>query len=172
VRQQYAEGAVGREELLAAESASYHGPGTCTFFGTANSNQLLMEIMGLHLPGASFVNPGTPLRTELTAAAGQRAVELTALAGEYTPIAEVVDERAIVNGVVGLLATGGSTNHTLHLVAIAAAAGIELRWDDFSELSAVVPLLARIYRRWPAAPRRQDGRGQGPRALPHRAVRG
>jgi phosphogluconate dehydratase len=145
IRQLHAEGAVGRDELLAAESASYHGPGTCTFFGTANSNQLLMEIMGLHLPGASFVNPGTPLRTALTAAAGQRAVTLTALAGEYTPIAEVVDERAIVNGVVALLATGGSTNHTLHLVAIAAAAGIELRWDDFSDLSAVVPLLARIY---------------------------
>jgi phosphogluconate dehydratase len=145
VRQLHAEGKVGRDELLAAESASYHGPGTCTFYGTANSNQLLMEVMGLHLPGASFVNPGTPLREALTAAAGHRILELTALAGEYTPIGQVVDERAVVNGVVALLATGGSTNHTLHLVAMAAAAGINLRWDDFAELSAVVPSLTRIY---------------------------
>jgi phosphogluconate dehydratase len=142
VRQLHAEGKVGRDELLAAESASYHGPGTCTFYGTANSNQLLMEIMGLHLPGASFVNPGTPLRDALTTAAGEWAV---ALAGGGAPIAEVVDERAVVNGLVALLATGGSTNHTMHLVAIAAAAGVELRWSDFAELSAVVPLLARVY---------------------------
>jgi phosphogluconate dehydratase len=145
IRQLYAEGKVGREELLDAESASYHGPGTCTFYGTANSNQMLMEIMGLHLPGASFVNPGTPLRDALTAAAGQRVTRITALGDEWTPMGGVVDEKSMVNGVVGLLATGGSTNHTLHLVAVAAAAGITLTWDDFSELSAVVPLLARVY---------------------------
>ncbi|MGH3648511.1 MAG: phosphogluconate dehydratase [Micromonosporaceae bacterium] len=138
-RQLYAEAKVGRDALLAAESASYHSPGTCTFYGTANSNQLLMEAMGLHLPGASFVNPGTPLRDALTDAAARRIVSLE------TPIGELVDERAVVNAVVALLATGGSTNHTLHLVAIAAAAGIELRWDDFAELSGVVPLLTRIY---------------------------
>ncbi len=139
VRQQYATGDIGRDELLAAESAAYHGPGTCTFYGTANSNQMLMELMGLHLPGASFVNPNTPLRTALTEAAARRAVELD------TPIADIVDEKAVVNGVVALLATGGSTNHTMHLVAMARAAGIDLRWDDFADLSAVVPLLARIY---------------------------
>ncbi|HVH22069.1 MAG TPA: phosphogluconate dehydratase [Pseudonocardia sp.] len=145
VRQDYAQGLVGRDELLEAESAAYHGPGTCTFYGTANSNQMLMELMGLHLPGASFVNPNTPLRTALTEAAGRRAVELTAAVGDYTPIGEIVDEKAVVNGVVALLATGGSTNHTMHLVAMARAAGIDLRWDDFAALSAVVPLLARIY---------------------------
>lgn len=145
VRQLYAENKVGRKELLDAEAASYHSAGTCTFFGTANSNQLLMEVMGLHLPGSSFVNPGTSLRTALTAEAGRRVTELTALGDAYTPIGEVVDERAIVNGCVALLATGGSTNHTMHLVAIAQAAGIALTWDDISELSAVVPLLARIY---------------------------
>ncbi|WP_064440734.1 phosphogluconate dehydratase [Hoyosella altamirensis] len=145
VRQLYAEGKVGREALLEAEAQSYHGEGTCTFFGTANSNQLLMEVMGLHLPGASFVNPGTPLRDALTEAAAKRVVKLTAGGDEFTPIGEVVDERAVVNGVVALLATGGSTNHTMHLVAMAAAAGIDLRWDDFSALSDVVPLLSRIY---------------------------
>ena len=145
VRQLFAEGKVGREALLEAEASSYHGPGTCTFYGTANSNQMLMEIMGLHLPGASFVNPGTQLRHALTAAAGQRVTAITALGADYTPIGEIVDERAIVNGVVALLATGGSTNHTMHLVAIAAAAGIRLTWDDFAELSRAVPLLARIY---------------------------
>lgn len=145
VRQDYAQGLVGREELLDAEAAAYHGAGTCTFYGTANSNQMLMELMGLHLPGASFVNPDNPLRTALTEAAGRRAVELTAAAGDYTPIGEIVDEKAVVNGVVALLATGGSTNHTMHLVAMARAAGIDLRWDDFADLSAVVPLLARIY---------------------------
>jgi phosphogluconate dehydratase len=139
VRQQYATGEIGRDELLAAEAAAYHGPGTCTFYGTANSNQMLMELMGLHLPGASFVNPGTPLRTALTEAAAARAVELE------TPVAHIVDEKTVVNGVVALLATGGSTNHTMHLVAMARAAGIDLRWDDFADLSAVVPLLARIY---------------------------
>ncbi|WP_414656127.1 phosphogluconate dehydratase [Ferrovibrio sp.] len=145
VRQLYAEGKIGRAELLEAESKSYHGPGTCTFYGTANSNQMLMEIMGLHLPGASFVNPGTPLRSALTAAATKRATEITALGNDYTPIGRILDERAVANGIVGLLATGGSTNHTLHLVAMAAAAGHRITWQDFSELSAVVPLLARIY---------------------------
>ncbi|WP_301174303.1 phosphogluconate dehydratase [Actinomadura geliboluensis] len=145
VRKRYAAGEIGREQLLAAEAASYHSPGTCTFYGTANSNQLLMEVMGLHLPGASFVPPGTKLRDALTEAAGRRVLKLTDLAGEYTPIGELLDERAFVNGVVALLATGGSTNHTLHLVAMAAAAGIELTWDDFDELSAVTPLLTRLY---------------------------
>ena len=136
---------MGRAELLAAESASYHGPGTCTFYGTANSNQMIVEIMGLHLPGASFVNPGTPLRAALTAAAARRVTELTATGPAYTPMGQIVDEKAVVNAVVGLHATGGSTNHTLHLVAVAAAAGIQLSWDDFSDLSEVVPLLARVY---------------------------
>jgi phosphogluconate dehydratase len=150
VRQLYAEGKVERAELLEAEAASYHGSGTCTFFGTANSNQLLMEVMGLHLPGSSFINPGTTLRDELTSAAGRRVTALTALGTEYTPVGEVVDEQAIVNGCVALLATGGSSNHTLHLVAIARAAGIILTWDDFSDLSAAVPLLARIYPNGPS----------------------
>ena len=145
VRQLYAEGKVSREVLLEAESASYHGPGTCTFYGTANSNQMLVEIMGLHLPGASFVNPGTPLRDAMTDAAGERVTQLTAQGEQWTPVGHVVDEKAIVNAVVGLLATGGSTNHTIHLVAIAAAAGIVLDWDDFADLSAVVPQLTRIY---------------------------
>ncbi|HWJ75848.1 MAG TPA: phosphogluconate dehydratase [Kaistia sp.] len=145
IRQLYAEGKVGRAELLEAESASYHGPGTCTFYGTANTNQMMMEIMGLHLPGSSFVNPNTPLREALTKAATKRALAITALGNEFTPIGEIVDEKVIVNGVVGLNATGGSTNHTMHLVAIAKAAGIQLTWDDFSDLSDVVPLLTRVY---------------------------
>ena len=145
IRQLYTEGKVGRAALLEAEAKSYHGPGTCTFYGTANSNQMLMEIMGLHLPGASFVNPNTPLRDALTAEATRRALAITALGNAYTPVGEMIDERAIVNGVVGLHATGGSTNHAMHLVAMAAAAGIELTWDDLSELSDVVPLLCRIY---------------------------
>ncbi|HVS62714.1 MAG TPA: phosphogluconate dehydratase [Thermoanaerobaculia bacterium] len=145
VRQLHAEGKVGREELLAAELGAYHSPGTCTFYGTANSNQMFMELMGLHLPGASFVNPGTPLRDALTRAAAQRVVELVAGGEEYTPIGEVVDERAVVNALVGLLATGGSTNHTIHLIAIARAAGLVLDWSDFDELSGVVPLVARVY---------------------------
>ncbi|TLY74584.1 MAG: phosphogluconate dehydratase [Gammaproteobacteria bacterium] len=145
IRQLFAEGKVGREALLESECASYHSAGTCTFYGTANSNQMLMEVMGLHLPGSAFVPPNTPLRDALTAAAARRAARITALGKEYVPLAHVVDERAIVNAIVGLLATGGSTNHTLHLVAIARAAGIMIDWDDFSDLSDVVPLLARIY---------------------------
>lgn len=145
VRQLYAEGKVGRAELLDAESKAYHGPGTCTFYGTANSNQMLMEIMGLHMPGASLVNPNTPLRDALTREATKRALAITALGSEYTPAGEVIDEKAVVNGIVGLHATGGSTNHTLHLVAMARAAGIAINWDDFAALSDVVPLVARIY---------------------------
>jgi phosphogluconate dehydratase len=145
IRQLYAEGKVGRAELLEAESKSYHGPGTCTFYGTANSNQMLMEIMGLHTPGSSFVNPGTPLRDALTREASRRALSLTALGNEYTPVGRMIDERSVVNGVVGLHATGGSTNHAIHLVAMAAAAGIRLTWHDISELSDAVPLLARVY---------------------------
>ena len=143
VRQLFAEGSAGREDLLEAESASYHSPGTCTFYGTANSNQLVVEVMGLHLPGATFVPPGTPLRRALTEEAARRVVGLAR--DDHPPLAEVVGERSVVNGVVSLLATGGSTNHTMHLVAIAAAAGIELTWDDFADLSAAVPLLASVY---------------------------
>ena len=145
VRQLYMEGKIGRTALLEAESKSYHSPGTCTFYGTANSNQMLMEIMGLHLPGSSFVAPNTDLRAELTREAVRRAVALSALGNSFTPIADIVDERAIVNGLVGLLATGGSTNHTMHIVAIAAAAGLTLTWQDMSDLSDVVPLLTRVY---------------------------
>ncbi|WP_420998197.1 phosphogluconate dehydratase [Cupriavidus sp. 30B13] len=145
IRQQYAEGKIGRAELLEAESKSYHGPGTCTFYGTANSNQMLMEMMGLHLPGTAFVNPGTPLREALTRESARQALRLVHGGERYTPVADVLDERAFVNGIVGLLATGGSTNHTLHLVAMARVAGIVLGWDDFAELSEAVPLLARVY---------------------------
>jgi phosphogluconate dehydratase len=145
VRQLYAEGKVGRAELLEAESKSYHSAGTCTFYGTANSNQMLMEIMGLHLPGASFVNPGTPLRDALTREATKRALSLSALGNNYTPIGHILDEKAFVNGLVGLHATGGSTNHTMHLIAMAAAAGIQITWDDMSDLSDATPLLARVY---------------------------
>jgi phosphogluconate dehydratase len=145
VRQLYAEGKVGRAELLEAESKSYHGPGTCTFYGTANSNQMLMEIMGLHTPGASFVNPGTPLRDALTKEATKQALSLTQLGNAYTPVGRMIDERSFVNGIVGLHATGGSTNHTIHLIAMAQAAGIRLTWQDISDLSDIVPLLARVY---------------------------
>ncbi|PWG64661.1 phosphogluconate dehydratase [Sediminicurvatus halobius] len=145
IRAEFAEGRVGRDALLESEAKSYHGPGTCTFYGTANSNQMMMEVMGLHLPGAAFVNPNTPLRDALTIAAGHRVMALTARGETYTPVGRVVDERALVNAIVGLLATGGSTNHTIHLVAIARAAGIQVTWDDFHELSSVVPLLTRIY---------------------------
>ena len=145
VRQRYATGEASRDELLEAEARSYHGPGTCTFYGTANSNQMLMELMGLHLPGSSFVHPNTPLRDALTAQTAIRAAQITALGEDYRPIGRIVDERAIVNGVIGLHATGGSTNHLLHLIAIAAAAGIELRLEDFDALSSVIPLLSRVY---------------------------
>ncbi|GLY31318.1 phosphogluconate dehydratase [Kineosporia sp. NBRC 101731] len=145
IRKQFEQGLVDRQTLLEAEAASYHGPGTCTFYGTANSNQLLMEVMGLHLPGASLPNPGTELRDALTDAAAARVTGVTPQGSEYTPIAHVIDEKAVVNGVVGLLATGGSTNHTIHLVAIARAAGITLTWDDISDLGRLVPLLSRIY---------------------------
>ena len=145
IRQLFAEGKVGRDALLESEIGSYHSAGTCTFYGTANSNQMLMEVMGLHMPGSAFVPPNTPLRDALTAAAAKRLARITSLGQEHIPLGQVIDERAIVNGIVGLLATGGSTNHTLHLVAIARAAGIIIDWNDFSELSEVVPLLARIY---------------------------
>ncbi|MBX3600316.1 MAG: phosphogluconate dehydratase [Rubrivivax sp.] len=145
VRERYAQGLVGREELLAAESAAYHGPGTCTFYGTANSNQMLLEAMGLHLPGAAFVHPHEALREQLTRAAVATALEIRARGERFTPIGRLVDERAIVNAMVALLATGGSTNHLIHWVAVARAAGILIDWSDFAELSAQVPLLARVY---------------------------
>ena len=145
VRQRYALGEATRDELLEAEAASYHAPGTCTFYGTANSNQMLMEVMGLHMPGSAFVNPGTPLRDALTVAAAEQALRITALGDDYRPLARTVDEKAIVNAMVGLAATGGSTNHALHLVAIARAAGLVIDWDDLDELSKATPLLARVY---------------------------
>ncbi|QEH77152.1 phosphogluconate dehydratase [Sphingomonas sp. C8-2] len=145
VRQLYAEGKVGRAELLEAESASYHGAGTCTFYGTANSNQMMMEVMGLHMPGAAFVNPGTKLRQQLTRAAVHRLGQIGWDGGDYRPLGQCVDEKAIVNAAVGLLATGGSTNHVIHLPAIARAAGILIDWEDIDRLSAAVPLIARVY---------------------------
>ena len=145
VRQLYAEGKVGRAELLEAEAASYHGAGTCTFYGTANSNQMMMEVMGLHIPGAAFINPGNKLRTELTRAAVHRLSEIGWDGDDYRPLGLCVDEKAIVNACVGLLATGGSTNHALHIPAIARAAGIIIDWEDLDQLSAVVPLIARVY---------------------------
>lgn len=145
VRQQFATGEVGRDKLMAAEMASYHGPGTCTFYGTANTNQMLMEVMGLHLPGSSFVNPHTPLRDALTGAGAQRVAEITALGADALPVGHLLDERAFVNGLVGLMATGGSTNLVLHLPAMARAAGIELDLQDFDEISDVVPLMAKVY---------------------------
>ncbi|QGG79787.1 phosphogluconate dehydratase [Litorivicinus lipolyticus] len=145
IRQLYAEGKIGRDELLEAESASYHSPGTCTFYGTANTNQMMLEIMGLMLPGAAFENPGTEIRDAITRATAERVARSTHLTGDWTPMGRVVDEKSVINGLVGLLATGGSTNHTLHMVAIAAAAGIRLTWEDFDALSAVVPLLCQVY---------------------------
>lgn len=145
IRQLYAEGKVGRAELLKAESESYHSPGTCTFYGTANSNQMMVEMMGLHLPGSSFINPNTPLRDELTREATRRVLEFTALGNDFRPIGHMINEKAILNALIGLLATGGSTNHTIHLVAIARAAGVIINWDDFDRLSRVIPLLTRIY---------------------------
>jgi phosphogluconate dehydratase len=144
-RQKFAKGEVGRDELLKAEMAAYHGPGTCTFYGTANTNQMLMEFMGLHLPSSSFVNPGTDLRDALTREGAKRALSLSALGNDYTPVCDILDERAFVNGIVGLMATGGSTNLLIHLIAMARAGGIILDWQDFAELSDVVPLLARVY---------------------------
>jgi phosphogluconate dehydratase len=145
VRQLFTEGKVGRAELLEAESKAYHGPGTCTFYGTANSNQMLMEIMGLHMPGASFVNPGTPLREALTKEATRRALAITQHGNEFTPVGEMIDERSVVNGIIGLHVTGGSTNLAIHLLAMANAAGIKVTWQDLSDLSDAVPLLARVY---------------------------
>lgn len=145
VRNAYAAGQIAREELMAAEMASYHGPGTCTFYGTANTNQMLMEFMGLHLPGASFVNPGTPLREALTTAAVERAAQITALGNDYRPVGEILDERAYVNGLVGLMATGGSTNLVLHLPAMARASGVLLDLQDFADISEAVPLMAKVY---------------------------
>ncbi|WP_424984365.1 phosphogluconate dehydratase [Microbulbifer sp. S227A] len=145
VRQKFAAGEVGRDALMAAEMAAYHGPGTCTFYGTANTNQMLMEFMGLHLPGSSFVNPNTELRDALTVEGARRALSLSALGNNYTPVFDILDERAFVNGIVGLHATGGSTNLLIHLVAMARAGGIILDWEDFSDLSDVVPLMARVY---------------------------
>ena len=145
IRELYAEGKIGRAELLEAEAASYHGAGTCTFYGTANSNQMMMEVMGLHIPGAAFINPATKLRQELTRAAVHQLVKIGWDGNDYRPLGRVIDERAIVNAAVGLLATGGSTNHTIHLPAIARAAGILIDWEDFDRLSGVVPLIARIY---------------------------
>jgi phosphogluconate dehydratase len=144
-RERYSGGEIGREEMLEVECRSYHAAGTCTFYGTANSNQLLAEVMGLHLPGASFVNPGTPLREAFTREAARQVVGLTSLGDHYTPIAQVISEKAMVNAIVALLATGGSTNQTLHLVAVARAAGVRINWDDFADLSEVVPLLTRMY---------------------------
>jgi len=144
-RQRYAEGKATRKDLLESESASYHGPGTCTFYGTANSNQMMMEVMGLHMPGAAFINPGTELREALTTAAAQRAARITARGNEYTPVGRLIDEKSIVNAIIGLLATGGSTNHTLHLVAIARTAGLQINWDDFDTLSHSIPLLTHVY---------------------------
>jgi len=145
VRQLYAEGKATRDELLEAEAASYHGAGTCTFYGTANSNQMMMELMGLHVPGSAFTNPGTKLRQELTRAATHRVAEIGWDGDDYRPLSRCVDEKAIVNAAIGLLATGGSTNHAIHLPAIARAAGIVIDWQDFDELSHAVPLLARVY---------------------------
>ena len=145
IRQLYAEGKVGRDELLKAESASYHSAGTCTFYGTANSNQMMVEMMGLHLPGSSFINPNTPLRDALTKSATEQVLKYTAMGDDFRPIGHMIDEKAIVNAIVGLMATGGSTNHTMHLVAIAKAAGIIINWDDFDKITNIIPLLTRIY---------------------------
>ena len=145
IRQLYAEGKVGRDALLKAESDSYHSAGTCTFYGTANSNQMMVEMMGLHLPGSSFINPGTPLRQALTESATEQVLKYTAMGDDFRPVGHMIDEKAIVNAMVGLMATGGSTNHTMHLVAIARAAGISINWDDFDKITKIIPLLTRIY---------------------------
>src|SRR5690606_27132142 len=145
VRQRYATGEATRAELMASEMAAYHGPGTCTFYGTANTNQMLMEFMGLHLPGASFVTPDTPLRDALTAEAARQALANTALGNDYRPVGRILDEKAFVNGLVGLMATGGSTNLVLHLPAMARAAGIVLTLEDFAAVSDLIPLMAKVY---------------------------
>ena len=145
IRQLFAEGKVGRKELLESESASYHGAGTCTFYGTANSNQMMMDVMGLHMPGASFINPGTRLRQAVTRSAIHRLTEIGWNGNDYRPLGRCIDERAIVNAIVGLLATGGSTNHAIHIPAMARAAGIVVDWEDFDRLSGAVPLIARVY---------------------------
>ncbi|NDD10356.1 MAG: phosphogluconate dehydratase, partial [Rhodobacteraceae bacterium] len=145
VRQKFATGEVGREELMRAEMASYHSPGTCTFYGTANSNQMLMEVMGLHLPGTSFVNPGTEMRKALTVFGVEQLLRLTALGNAYRPVFDILDEKAFVNGIVGLMATGGSTNLVLHLPAMAQAAGIILTLQDFEDIAAITPLMAKVY---------------------------
>ncbi len=145
VRTQFAAGEIGRDKLMEAEMASYHGPGTCTFYGTANTNQMLMEFMGLHMPGASFVNPGTPLRDALTEEAAERAAQITAQGNDYRPVSDILDAKAFVNGIVGLMATGGSTNLVLHLPAMARAAGVILDIEDFNDLSAATPLMAKVY---------------------------
>jgi len=150
IRQLYAEGKLDRNALLESEAASYHAPGTCTFYGTANTNQMVVEFMGMQLPGSSFVHPDAPLRQELTAAAARQVTRLTGNGNEWMPLGKMIDEKVVVNGIVALLATGGSTNHTMHLVAMARAAGIIINWDDFSDLSDVVPLLARLYPNGPA----------------------
>ena len=150
VRQLYAEGKADRHALLEAEAASYHGIGTCTFYGTANTNQMVMEVMGMHLPGSSFIHPDTPLRDALTDAAARQVTRLTEMSGNYLPLGKLVDEKVVVNGIVALLATGGSTNLTMHMVAMARAAGIQINWDDFSDLSEAIPLLCRIYPNGPA----------------------
>jgi len=150
VRQEYAKGNIGRDELLQSEMKSYHGPGTCTFYGTANSNQMLMELMGLHIPGSSFINPGTPLRDALTRAATSCALANTKSGNSYKPVGRMIDEKSVVNGIIGLHATGGSTNHTIHLIAMALAAGIKITWQDLSELSDTIPLLTRIYPNGPS----------------------
>jgi len=150
IRQLYAEGKVDRMALLESEAASYHAPGTCTFYGTANTNQMVVEFMGMQLPGSSFVHPDAPLREALTAAAARQVTRLTGNGNEWMPIGKMIDEKVVVNGIVALLATGGSTNHTMHLVAMARAAGILINWDDFSDLSDIVPLMARLYPNGPA----------------------
>ncbi|WP_414164052.1 phosphogluconate dehydratase [Superficieibacter sp. BNK-5] len=150
IRQLYAEGKVDRMALLESEAASYHAPGTCTFYGTANTNQMVIEFMGMQLPGSSFIQPDAPLREALTSAAARQVTRLTSNGAEYMPLGKMIDEKVVVNGIVALLATGGSTNHTMHLVAMARAAGILINWDDFSDLSAIVPLMARLYPNGPA----------------------
>ena len=145
IRQDFSEGKADRSDLMASEMASYHGPGTCTFYGTANTNQMLMEFMGLHLPGSSFVNPNTPLRDALTEFGARHALAISDLGSNYTPVSHILDERAYVNGIIGLMATGGSTNLLIHLVAMARASGIFLQWSDFAEISQIIPLLARVY---------------------------